>query len=64
GQGLLLGQVSLLVYGVAIALLQAAFVHFYEEPALRRQFGAEYDAYRQGVPAWWLRFRPWHATRV
>ena len=59
GQALLLGQVALLWYGLGIGLLQAAFVHLYEEPALRRQFGAEYDAYRRAVPAWWPLLRPW-----
>jgi protein-S-isoprenylcysteine O-methyltransferase Ste14 len=33
----------------------AAFVRGYEEPALRDQFGAEYDAYRRSVPGWWPR---------
>jgi protein-S-isoprenylcysteine O-methyltransferase Ste14 len=35
------------------------WVRFYEEPVLRQQFGAEYDAYRRAVPAWWPRRRPW-----
>ena len=59
GQALLLGQVSLLWYGLGIGLLQAAFVHWHEEPVLRRRFGAEYDAYRRAVPAWWPLLRPW-----
>src|SRR5215204_3600211 len=37
----------------------AAFVRFYEEPTLTRRFGAEYEAYRRAVPAWWPRLRPW-----
>jgi protein-S-isoprenylcysteine O-methyltransferase Ste14 len=39
------------------------FVHWYEEPALRRQFGAEYEAYIRAVPAWWPRLRPWRGGR-
>jgi protein-S-isoprenylcysteine O-methyltransferase Ste14 len=35
------------------------FVHVYEEPVLTRWFGAEYEAYRRAVPAWWPRLRPW-----
>jgi len=53
GQALALGQPILLVYGAAFAVAVAAFVHWYEEPTLRRQFGEEYEAYRRAVPAWW-----------
>jgi protein-S-isoprenylcysteine O-methyltransferase Ste14 len=37
----------------------AAFAHGHEEPTLRRQFGAQYQAYRRAVPAWWPRRHPW-----
>jgi protein-S-isoprenylcysteine O-methyltransferase Ste14 len=40
-------------------VIAAAFVRFYEEPALRRRFGADYEAYRRAVPAWWPRLCPW-----
>jgi len=33
------------------------FVAFYEEPALRRQFGVEYEKYSQKVGRWIPRFR-------
>jgi protein-S-isoprenylcysteine O-methyltransferase Ste14 len=35
-----------------VTTANAAFVHFYEEPTLRRQFGESYDTYRAEVPAW------------
>jgi protein-S-isoprenylcysteine O-methyltransferase Ste14 len=63
GQALLLGQTELLGYLVVFAALCLGFVHLYEEPTLRRQFGAEYDAYRRGVPRWIPRLRPWQADR-
>jgi protein-S-isoprenylcysteine O-methyltransferase Ste14 len=59
GQALLFGQPVLLWYAAGVALLQAAFVRLYEEPALRRRYGDEYDAYRRAVPAWWPQLRPW-----
>jgi protein-S-isoprenylcysteine O-methyltransferase Ste14 len=59
GQALLLWQPILLPYTVAFAGAVAAFVHWYEEPVLRRQFGEEYEAYRNAVPRWWPRRRPW-----
>jgi protein-S-isoprenylcysteine O-methyltransferase Ste14 len=59
GQALLLGQLVLLVYAAAVAVAFVAFVHGYEEPTLRRQFGDQYEAYRRAVPAWWPRLHPW-----
>jgi protein-S-isoprenylcysteine O-methyltransferase Ste14 len=59
GQALLLGQPVLLLYAAAFGLTVAAFVHWYEEPALRSRFGAEYEAYARAVPAWRPRLRPW-----
>jgi protein-S-isoprenylcysteine O-methyltransferase Ste14 len=60
GQALLLWQPILLPYAAAVAATVAAFVLGYEQPALRRQFGAQYDEYRRAVPAWWPRLSPWH----
>ena len=59
GQALLLGQLGLLLYAAALGLISVAFVRWYEEPALTRRFGADYEAYRRAVPAWWPRLRPW-----
>jgi protein-S-isoprenylcysteine O-methyltransferase Ste14 len=59
GQALLLGQPVLLVYGAVVWLIVAAFVHWYEEPTLSRQFGTEYEMYRRSVRAWLPRIRPW-----
>jgi protein-S-isoprenylcysteine O-methyltransferase Ste14 len=55
GQALALGQLILLPYAAAFGLVVAAFVHWYEEPTLRRQFGEEYEAYCRAVPGWWPR---------
>ena len=61
GQGLLLGHASLLAYGLVVLLGFHLFVLGYEEPALRRRFGAEYEAYCAGVNRWLPRLRPWTA---
>jgi protein-S-isoprenylcysteine O-methyltransferase Ste14 len=58
GQGLALGQPVLLAYGAAVWITVASFARWYEEPALARQFGGQYEAYRRAVPAWWPRIRP------
>lgn len=59
GQAALLGQPELLLYALAFVAAVAAFVHGYEQPALSKRFGAEYEEYRRNVPAWWPRLRPW-----
>jgi protein-S-isoprenylcysteine O-methyltransferase Ste14 len=59
GQGLLLGRPVLLLYGVAFLTVTAAFVRGYEEPTLRRRYGADYEAYREAVPGWRPRLRPY-----
>jgi protein-S-isoprenylcysteine O-methyltransferase Ste14 len=61
GQALALGQPVLLSYAAVVWVVTAAFARWYEEPALARQFGPQYEAYRRGVPAWWPRIRPWDA---
>ena len=62
GQSLWHGSPWLLAYAALVWLLTASFVRVYEEPALRGQFGADYDTYRRAVPAWLPRFSPWAAT--
>jgi protein-S-isoprenylcysteine O-methyltransferase Ste14 len=52
GQALLFGSGAVLLYALAVAVAFHAFVILYEEPTLRRQFGAEYEAYCRKVPRW------------
>ncbi|MCW6010361.1 isoprenylcysteine carboxylmethyltransferase family protein [Micromonospora sp. CPCC 205371] len=59
GQGLLLARPVLFLYAVAAGAVMMAFARWHEEPALRRRFGDQYEAYRRNVPGWWPRIRPW-----
>jgi protein-S-isoprenylcysteine O-methyltransferase Ste14 len=59
GEALLLGQLSLVAYAAVVCVITNLFVRFYEEPALRRRFGDQYEAYRRAVPGWWPRLRPY-----
>jgi protein-S-isoprenylcysteine O-methyltransferase Ste14 len=59
GQGLLLGQPKLFAALAIGAVPVVAFVRLYEEPALTRKFGAEYEKYRRNVPRWLPRLTPW-----
>ena len=49
--GSALGGVMLLLAYAAAFWAVTAFVHGYEEPTLARRFGAEYERYRDAVPA-------------
>lgn len=62
GQGILLGRPVLFGYAAGVAVLFAAFVRFYEQPTLTRQYGAQYQAYLRDVPGWWPRFRAREST--
>ena len=57
GQVALFRAPALLAYGAAVAGCFALFVILYEEPHLRRTFGAEYEAYAARVGRW-LPHRP------
>jgi protein-S-isoprenylcysteine O-methyltransferase Ste14 len=62
GESMILGSLSLLAYGALIWLTFHIFVLAYEEPTLRRTFGAEYDAFRANVPRRVPRFSPWSGS--
>ena len=58
GQALALGQPALLGHAVAVGAAMVAFVpRLRGGPTLAGQFGAQYEAYRRAVPAWWPRPR-------
>ena len=59
GQAMLLGQPVLVVWAALVTAAVASFVLLYEEPTLSRRYGAEYDEYREAVPRWLPRPRPW-----
>ncbi len=52
GQALLFGRPVLLGDAVVTGAAFVAFVWWYEQPALARRYGAQYDAYRRAVPGW------------
>jgi protein-S-isoprenylcysteine O-methyltransferase Ste14 len=52
GQGLWFGSASLLAYGALLWLGFYVFVIAYEEPTLRKTYGAEYEAFCSRVHRW------------
>jgi protein-S-isoprenylcysteine O-methyltransferase Ste14 len=57
GHFLWFGYWNLLIYAVFVFLAFHAFVMYYEEPTLKRKFGAAYEDYLRKVPRWIPRFR-------
>jgi protein-S-isoprenylcysteine O-methyltransferase Ste14 len=62
GQALFLGDMRLLAYLALPWLAAHVFIVTYEEPTLRRTFGADYETYCAHVPRWIPRLTPWHKT--
>lgn len=61
GLWVVFGQANIVAIAVACAVILGMnlFVAFYEEPTLRRMFGAEYDEYCRNVRRWVPRLHPW-----
>lgn len=61
GLWVVFGQISRGSITVALIFVLSAelFVRAYEEPILRRMFGADYEEYCRNVPRWLPRLRPW-----
>jgi protein-S-isoprenylcysteine O-methyltransferase Ste14 len=55
GQAAVLGRLVLVSYALVYGAVVWSFVHWYEEPSLRRRFGRAYDDYVRAVPGWWPR---------
>lgn len=62
GQALGFGSRPLLAYAGAVWVAFFLFVMLYEEPTLKRQFGASYEEYRRHVPRWLPRIKPWRGA--
>jgi protein-S-isoprenylcysteine O-methyltransferase Ste14 len=57
GHFLWFGYWNLLIYAAIVFVAFHAFVMYYEEPTLKRKFGAVYEDYLRKVPRWIPRFR-------
>jgi protein-S-isoprenylcysteine O-methyltransferase Ste14 len=63
GEAALLGSWPLLAWFAAAAAVNAVYLPLVEEPGLVRRYGAEYERYREHVPRWLPRLRPWDAAQ-
>lgn len=62
GLWVVFGRVSMAaIEGTSVLVLAVVlFVLLYEEPTLRKTFGAEYEEYCRNVPRWVPRIHAWH----
>jgi protein-S-isoprenylcysteine O-methyltransferase Ste14 len=65
GLWVVFGRANLAVIAVACLVVLAVnlFVRLYEEPTLRKTFGADYEEYRRNVHRWFPRIHPWEPAR-
>jgi protein-S-isoprenylcysteine O-methyltransferase Ste14 len=63
GEAALLGSWTLLAWALAFFALNATYIPLVEEPGLVRRFGDDYLRYRENVPRWLPRPRPWEPRR-
>lgn len=52
GEALFYSSLWLAVYALVVFTAFHLFIHLHEEPRLRRDFGKEYDTYRENVRRW------------
>ncbi len=52
GETLYFQSQTFLIYAGIVFMLFNAFIIFYEEPYLRKEFGEQYDRYRKHVRRW------------
>jgi protein-S-isoprenylcysteine O-methyltransferase Ste14 len=64
GQAVWFSSVGVVVWFWCFVVAVTVFVALYEEPTLRRTYGAAYDAYTAAVPRWVPRIRPWRGDPV
>jgi len=60
GEATLLGFVPLLGWFLFAVLLNMVYIPLSEEPGLLMRFGKEYIIYKQHVPRWIPRIKPWN----
>ena len=59
GESMLFGSLNILTWASAFFVINTIYFIISEEPGLEKRFGGEYRQYRQNVPMWIPRFKPW-----
>ncbi len=59
GEAILVGSFPLLIWFTVFLVLNLIFIPLFEEPNLEARFGDEYRLYKENVPRWLPRLKPW-----
>ena len=59
GEAVLAASLPLLGYFGLVVIVNAVYIPLSEEPGLAKRFGDDYLTYKQNVPRWVPRLRPW-----
>lgn len=62
GESLFFGSLGILLWSAFFFLGNTIYFHYSEEKGLMRRFGDEYTEYRNNVPMWIPRMKPWKTT--
>ena len=60
GEALFFHSKSILVWAVLFFIINTTYFLISEEPALHKRFGKDYEQYKQHVPRWIPRLRPYN----
>ncbi|MGH9929841.1 MAG: methyltransferase family protein [Pyrinomonadaceae bacterium] len=63
GEALLIRSIPLLEWFGLFLLINLIYIPLLEEPVLDKRFGQPYRLYRQNVPRWIPRLKPWDAPQ-
>ena len=58
-EAILFGSTALLIFFAFATVLNMIYMPLSEEPGLLKRFGEEYTVYKQHVPRWVPRLKPW-----
>ncbi len=59
GEALLFGSLPLFFWFLVFALACLVLIPLWEEPDLQKRFGQDFQSYKENVPRWIPRIRPW-----
>jgi protein-S-isoprenylcysteine O-methyltransferase Ste14 len=59
GEAVFFGSLPLLDWFAVAVVVNLIYIPLSEEPGLEKRFGADYLRYKENVPRWILRLKPW-----
>ena len=63
GEALVFGSPRILAWAVAVFAINTVYFALFEEPGLERRFGEKYREYKENVPRWIPKLRPYRGNR-